>query len=410
MLSRKKFLQLNAFHILIDGLYDSMPLLLSFMIISFGAGEKEVGLIISLAIMASTVAGLSSIFFSRRFGFQRTLSLIALLYGLGFLSNAFSQHLYFAGLCFIIAVAGHGVFHNLAFSYLTLNSERRLLGKVMSDFTAVGDIGRVPLVSFAGFVAAATLLEFPCWRFVCLLYGAGALVFAGYLFCSSFGAGEGGEADGDGQAARENLSKDRPKRQFPAFSLLRDRQLALAMGASILNAFSGEMIFTFLPLLLFAKGIDPKIIGTFALGFTLGSFVGKLACGRLVDRFGAKKVFAISEVMLAGLLVLLVMGHELPVIIGISLLLGIVARGTVPVVHTIIAEPVREDQHYDDVFSINTFLRGGTCILTPLLFGLVASRFGIDWIYIIMAVAAALAAIPVLLMGKNTRLENPAES
>ena len=407
MLSPKNYLQLNAIHILIDGLFDSVPLLLSFMIISFGAGEKEVGVIISLAILMSTIAGLSSIFFSRRFGFLRTLSFVTFLYGIGFVSNTFSQHIYVAGLFFVVAIAGHGVFHNLAFSYLTLNSDRRLLGKVMSDFTAIGDIGRVPLVSFAGFAAAFTLFEFPGWRLVCLLYGVGALVFAVYmLWSSSFEAATSAEE----KVTPENLPKDKSKRHFPSFSLLRDRQLALSMAASMLNAFSGDMIFTFLPLLLFAKGIDPKIIGTFALGFTVGSFLGKLACGRMVDRFGTKKVFVISEILLAVLLGLLVQGQDLPVIIIASLLLGAVTKGTVPVVQTIITEPVRERQHYNDVFSINTFLRGGISIVTPLLFGLIASHFGIDWIYIIMALGAVAAAIPVLMMDKGMRPHSPSES
>lgn len=399
---RTKYLQLNAFHILVDGLFESVPLLLSFMIISFGAGEAAVGVIMSLAIMANTVAGLSAIFFSRRLGFLRTLSVIALLYGVGFISNGFSQHIYFTGLCFIIAVAGHGVFHNLAFSYLTANSERRLFGKVMSDFTAIGDIGRVPLVSFAGFVAAFTLFGFPGWRLVCLLYGALALAFAAYIFAASFSASN--------EDVKDVLPTEKPRRHFPSFSLLRDRQLALSMSASVLNSFSSDMIFTFLPLLLFAKGIDPKIIGTFALGFTVGSFLGKLACGRLVDRFGSRKIFIISEILLACLLVLLVQGQELPMIITISLLLGVVARGAVPVIHTIIVEPVREKQHYDDIFSINTFLRGGTSILTPLLFGLIASHFGMDWVYILMAVAAVLAAVPVLMMNKDARSQDSIEA
>lgn len=34
---------LQIFHVIVDGLYDSVPILLSFMIVAFGAQEKDAG-------------------------------------------------------------------------------------------------------------------------------------------------------------------------------------------------------------------------------------------------------------------------------------------------------------------------------------------------------------------------------
>ena len=99
--SKPTFL-LNIFHVLIDGLFESVPLLLSFMAIAWGSGEKEVGLIISLAVMASTLTGLATKPLSRRFGRLTALIWITALYGAGFFMNAFSANLYFAGGCFIL--------------------------------------------------------------------------------------------------------------------------------------------------------------------------------------------------------------------------------------------------------------------------------------------------------------------
>ena len=59
---------------------------------------------------------------------------------------------------------------------------------------------------------------------------------------------------------------------------------------------------------------------------------------------------------------------------------------------------MREASAYGDVFSINSFLRGITNMLTPLLFGVIASTWSMDSIYAIMAVVAAVAVIPVLMM------------
>lgn len=166
------------------------------------------------------------------------------------------------------------------------------------------------------------------------------------------------------------------------------------------NAAALEGVFTFLPLLLIGKGVDPTIIGSFALGFSVGSFLGKMACGRFVDGFGPRKVFVAAELLLTALLCALIMADQLVLIVSIALLLGIVTKGTVPVIQAIITEPVRDAASYGDVFSINSFLRGITNMLTPLLFGFLASAWSMNAIYEIMAVAAAVAAVPVLLMRK----------
>lgn len=390
MLSHKYLL--NTFHIIIDGLFDSVPILLSFMIISFGSSEKYAGIIISLAITTSTLAGLATKFFSHQFGSLQTLTIIASLCGIGIFMNTFASNIYLAGFCFIIAIAGYGIFHNVAFSYLSSNSERQSLGKIIGDFTAIGDIGRIPFTSFAAFIAALSMFGFPGWRTVCLIYGLGTLLFSGYIFVCYLQQNE---------KKQESSSTIKTPSHFPSFLLLRSPQYALPVSATILDAFGSDQIFTFLPFLLFAKGIDPKIIGTFALAFTLGCFLGKTACGRMADKFGTGKVFAISEIAMALFLMILVISQQLPIIIVASLLLGIVTKGTIPVIQTILAEPVREKHIYDDIFAVSTFCRGTTNIITPLLFGLIASSFGVIWIYVIMSIFALCAVMPILIMAKN---------
>ena len=388
MIPRARYILLNACHILIDGLFDSVPILLAFMALSFGAGEKAVGLIVSIGTAGGTIAGLGTLLLSRNFSFMRTTALITAMYGAGFFAAAFSGNIVVAGVCFVLAVAGHSVFHNISFSYITLHTERKRLGRIMSDFTAIGDVGRIPLVSLAAFVAAYTVFGFPGWKVVCFGYGAATLGVALWLFFSSRGE------------LPENQQGTEKKKNFPSFAILRDRELFLAMLGSVLNAFSNDRIFTFLPLLLMAKGIDPKIIGSFALGFTLGSFLGKMACGRFVDVFGPRRVFITAELMLAVFLCILISSGSLVVIVIVALLLGIVTKGTVPVIQAIITEPVQGSAAYDDVFSINSFLRGITNMLTPLLFGFVAAASSMDVIYAIMAVVAIIAAVPVWMMKK----------
>jgi hypothetical protein len=66
-----------------------------------------------------------------------------------------------------------------------------------------------------------------------------------------------------------------------------------------------------------------------------------------------------------------------------------------------ITEPIKNITSYDDIFSINSFLRGITNMLTPLLFGFIASIMNMESIYCIMAVVASVAVLPVPAMTKS---------
>ena len=409
---------LNLYHILVDGLFDTVPVILSFMALAYGSGETEVGLIVSLGTALSTAAGLGTSWFSRRFGFAGSVALLTGLAGLGMMGAglvsanltgagfaAAGGGMAAAGACMLLVMAGFAVFHNLSFSYITTNTDRSRLGRAMSDFTAIGDVGRIPLVSFAAFAAAYTVGSMPGWRAICFAYGAFALCAGLWLYCirGSFAAsGESNPEASEAPTAPDACDPVRPARRnpFAAFAVLKNRAVLLAMLGSMLNAFSNDRIFTFLPLLLVAKGMDAKTIGSFALGFTLGSFAGKMACGRLIDIFGTRKIFIIAGLTLTLLLCALLSSTNLVLTVLLALAIGIVTKGTVPVIQTIITEPMQGTQNYEAIFTVNSFGRGITNILTPVLFGGIASLWSMDAVYLLMAAVAALSIVPVVLMGK----------
>lgn len=409
---------LNLYHILVDGLFDTVPVILSFMALACGSGETEVGLIVSLGTALSTAAGLGTGWFSRHLGFAGSVALISGMAGLGLIGAglvgasvagsglAAGGGMAAAGACMLLVMAGFAVFHNLSFSYITANTDRSRLGRAMSDFTAIGDVGRIPLVSFAAFAAAYSVGSMPGWRAICLAYGAFALCAGLWLYCTrgSFAeSGESSEAATGAPAASAATARPARRNPFAAFAILKNRAVLLAMLGSMLNAFSNDRIFTFLPLLLVAKGMDATTIGSFALGFTLGSFAGKMACGRLIDIFGTRKIFVAAGLTLTLLLCALLSSSNLVLTLLLALAIGIVTKGTVPVIQTIITEPVQGTQNYEAIFTVNSFGRGITNILTPMLFGGLAALWSLDAVYLLMAAVAALSIVPVILMGKTER-------
>ena len=419
MMTRARFIMLNLYHILVDGLFDTVPVILSFMALACGSGETEVGLIVSLGTALSTAAGLGTSWFSRHLGFAGSVALISGMAGLGLIgaglvgANAAGSGLSAgggmaaAGACMLLVMAGFAVFHNLSFSYITTNTDRSRLGRAMSDFTAIGDVGRIPLVSFAAFAAAYSVGSMPGWRAICLAYGAFAICAGLWLYCTRGSFAESGEsADAATSATGAPAAtpvKPARRNPFAAFAILKNRAVLLAMLGSMLNAFSNDRIFTFLPLLLVAKGMDATTIGSFALGFTLGSFAGKMACGRLIDIFGTRKIFVTAGLTLTLLLCALLSSSNLVLTVLLALAIGIVTKGTVPVIQTIITEPLQGAQNYEAIFTVNSFGRGITNILTPTLFGGLATLWSLDAVYLLMAAVAALSIVPVLLMGKPER-------
>lgn len=396
MLSHSRYVFLNVYHVLIDALFDTVPVLLAVTALAFGNGahaEREIGLIMSLGTLFGTVAGLCTPVFSRMLGFPGTMALLLGCGGVGFIGTGCSGNFVTAGACCILAVSGYTVFHNLAFSFLTLHSERNRLGRAISNFTAIGDIGRIPLVSLAAFASAQTwpgLPELPGWRLIGFLYG-------GVAFCLAV------------RLAWRTALRGRPAappvttaaRLFPSFALLKNNRVRRCLSASLLHTAGNGRVFALLPLLLLAKGLSAEIFSSFTLGFTVGSCAGKVLCGRFVDRFGSKPVFIVAELLTAALLLVLVAAHSASMIALAALLLGGVTKGTVPVIHTIITEPVAKAEAYDDIFAVNSFGCGIINMLTPLFFGLTASAVGMPTVYCIMAGLSAAAVLPVALLLKR---------
>lgn len=301
MLSQKKYVLLNAYHIMNDGFFDAVPVLLTFVALAYGLGEKEIGMVVSCGTALGTVAGLATMFLSRYLSPLKTISLLIGVGGAGFVAASFSPGFLFAGISFTVVMFGYSLFHNICFSYLTVHTERKKLGRILSDFAAIGDIGRIPFIAIAGYLSAFTFFNVSGWKLVSFFFGIVGLVSAVLLFLFS----------------KEDAVEERfvhAGSSIPSFNILQDRSVILSMAASILNTFGNEKIFTFLPMLILFKGFDPGIVGTFAVGFTVGSFLGKMACGRLLDRYGPKIVFIVAESVLSLFLFLIIYSTSLPVI------------------------------------------------------------------------------------------------
>ena len=98
------------------------------------------------------------------------------------------------------------------------------------------------------------------------------------------------------------------------------------------------------------------------------------------------------------LLVITLTVREVWLVIALCGLLGMATTGTVPAMQTLLVEPVSGKSQYEDIFSLSSLLRGGITMLTPLLFGFMASVWSIESAYALMAVVGVLAVTPLIFL------------
>ena len=155
-----------------------------------------------------------------------------------------------------------------------------------------------------------------------------------------------------------------------------------------------QVSFYFIPFLLVHRGIPTALLGALSGAFFVGNMLGKVLVGRAVDKLGCFSVFVVSEIVMAVLLIYLSSETSTALIALISILLGAVTKGTVPVINTMVTNSVADRALYAKAFGIASLVGGVAAVIAPSVYGLVAERFGIVAVFHLCACFALLAIIP----------------
>jgi MFS family permease len=220
------------------------------------------------------------------------------------------------------------------------------------------------------------------WRAASFIYGIVPLAFFCVLLLS---AGALFRRDAD-----SNL-----KGKSDVHGLRYSKDFIIAVATGSMDALSSSSLFIFIPFLLIHRGIPAALLGSLTGAFFIGNMLGKVLIGRIVDRAGSVKVFIASELAMAALLVIISLQTSALLIAVISVVLGAVTKGTVPVINTIVTNSVPDRALYEKAFGIVSFFGGIAGVVAPTLFGLVAERFSILSVFHLSALFALLAIIPI---------------
>ena len=384
----KRLKILFALHILNDGYRTTVVSILPFVAIDLSLSLTQIGILGSSLSLIGMVLALPSGYIAARIGGFSLLTLSLLLYSLGFLGIAAAPHFLVLLLAFYATAVGFAFFHPVSFSLVMRLSPKEKRGKTIGNFTSVGDIGRIILPPL-------TLLLIPIfgWRVVvvgCALIGLG-------LYAVSQAVVR--------QRTDQSIfvtSENKGKRQWmwDLWGLLGQQQFRTVLFAAMGDSLASSCIYVFLAFLLLSRGIQPAQLVWFTGAFLVGSLSGKSLLGMAVDAFGNKRVFVVSELMMAVVLLFLVSAHHFGLFLIISYLLGIFTRGTGPVVQTMISDVVHE-AHYEKAYGVSESLIQVAAVVSVMVAGVVADQFGVVAVYYMAAILATVATVPVILFDKR---------
>lgn len=359
---------LSALHMVNDGYVACLPLFLPFITQDINITLSQAGFLGGILHFSGVVLAFPAAFLGTYLGSFHTLGYAALFIFASYILMFMAKSYVWVLLAFLVGSLGFGVFHPVAFAAVAKTSQTKL-GTQMGNFTANGDIGRIALSALLTFMIAK------------LSWGTTAFIYAFLPLAAGLAVLLPGRY-------RNEVAQFDPeeKKEHHSVFVRPTKRLVILFSAIFLDAFSVASLFLFLPFLFQAKGFDTAIIGSLTGVFFIGNYLGKMVCGRIVELKGVKKVFLVAELCLALTVFTLSFTSSMYLLIALLIIMGILSKGTVPVLSTFLADTAKEIKvNIDGIYSLYSVLYNGAETISPLILGIAAAAWGIERMFIICA-------------------------
>ncbi|VVA44510.1 conserved membrane hypothetical protein [Candidatus Roizmanbacteria bacterium] len=380
---KNKLTQIFALHFFNDGFLASIILLLPFIKGSLNLSLTQIGFLTSILSVSGILLSLPAGYFGHKIGAIKILSFAIFFYSIGFIAVGLSFSYFYLTISFLIAAIGFGIFHPIAFSLVAKWSPINKLGKAMGDFTAIGDVGRIALSSAISFIIVAI-----GWQKTSIIYGIISLFS---IFIVMFLNNKEDDVE-----TKKNIIK------INYWQIIKNTKFIFALLITFFDNLASSALFIFIPFLFLSRNINPSILGLFTSAFLVGNLIGKTTLGRLADKYKNTKVFIVAEFFMAVFIFLLTLSYSQFLII-LSVILGALTAGTIPVRSTMIFESTQHHKQYEKVFGIASFVANIATSLAPIILGFIADKYGIVNAFNIAAIFALLAIIPAFIYSKEKK-------
>jgi MFS family permease len=360
-------------HALFDGYTDLIFVLLPIWQAEFGLSYAQIGVIRGLFSGAMASFQIPASHLAEKIGTRTILALAAAICGGAyFLVGASAGFITLLAALFMGGLAAsvqHPVASNLVASAFGARA-RSALG----TYNFAGDLGKMAFPALT-----SLLLVVLTWRYTVTLMGALGLVAAVLIFVFTPVVRDASKTEAKEAGA--------PSRGGHGFWFL------FSIGA--LDSATRMAFLTFLHFLLKMKGAGLPDIGLALLLVFGGGALGKLGCAFLGARLGTIGTVVLTESFTAlGILALL----PLPLwgIFALLPFIGFALNGTSSVLYGSVPDlvPVKKRQRAFGIFYTGTV---GSGALSPILYGFVGDRFGVNQTLAVVA-CAVLLTIPLALL------------
>lgn len=373
-----------------------MPMIYPLVLREFGASYGELGVMLGVAGALGGLLQLAAGALGTIVRRHMLLGVGNVLVGVCVLVLALAQNFFQFFLWTVGVRVGGAAQHPVGSSLLAHHFQHKQLGLALATHFSAGNIGTAltPLV-------AAMLIGLWGWRITTFLFAIPGIL-AGLALCVWL------------KDPRETSPQSA---QAPSASFWRNNRRAIAdrrvrwilLSTVVAAGGSGHgVLMVYLPLYLsHTLGLESTTVGFIFSLLMVGSILGPLLGGRLVDRFNRQWVvlgaYALAALVTLGFPWVAAQSFLLPVS---ALLLGTAAFTVSPILQTIVAQAT-EDRVRDIAFALfytATFMAGA--IWSPMI-GYLADRFGLGAAFAVMAGSFVMAALCLL---PSQLDEVPAES
>lgn len=367
---------LHFSNLLAKGWEVSLLALLAFLQQRFSLSLFQVGLLSSGFVLFQIIATLFSGNLSERVGKRSVFALSTLSFSLAWLIIVFSKDVTFLFLSYGLGGIGAGFFDPMANSSIARGAYVNKRGQELASFGVFGDVGRIGVVALVTTIVGVVGVS--AAAFMCFVISF--LVLASFLLIKT-----------EFSAVIKEVSDQQSIKEY-----LGNAGFRWALLAGVLDSFGSSSLYIFIPFLLLSKGIDLSISGFFTALFFAGYLGGRVLLGRAADRWGTARTLIYSELAMAVLILVLILGQNAFLILINLFLLGAFARGTSPVVRVMVAEAIGDKKGFDKAYSLYSFSTRTTLVPCRPIFGFLSQTFGVASVFSLSAVVVLATIIPAV--------------
>jgi MFS family permease len=376
---------LYFYNFLREGWQISLLALLPFLQRELNLSLIEVGALSMVAGFAAVISSLYAGHINHWLGSKVVILLSAVCYAVAWSVFLLPHSVSMTYLVFVVGGLGDGIFGPIAQAIVVRTAVANRRAQVLGEFLASGDIGRIAMIGLTPLMVSWLSLNLTAVIYLSLVI----LTFIFFMFTVVNTPQV--EIKADATVSRQPLTF---KKLFQSKSYL------LVWITGVMDGFASSSLFIFIPFLLIPKGIDIAATGLFTALLFLGYLFGRVIITRIADRFGGEKVFILSQLGMAVLITSLVLLNNYWLIMLNLLLLGMVTRGTSPVVKSLMANKL-EDYQLEKGYSLLSSSTQTAITLSRPTFSFVGTLLGISGVFYASGLVALLTIVPASLLLKS---------